>query len=560
MPGTVAIPQAQRALSGVWDAWDWLASRRLTWTFYAGLLLIGVLVAVAAPHRTHRWATDTFLYLDGGWRVFNGQRPYVDFYTGLGPVTFQLVALGFWLGGATAAGIDYGFGLAAMAVGVWSWLLFQRRMERAAAMLLAWFVAALAIAPHALGARLDMLTYASLYNRLGYALTAIVLVEAICAPLAASPKDDWPGGVSSGAACLVLLFLKPSFFVIAVAALCASYVFRDLRSPRRTLGMAVGFAIPALLMLACLRFDVGAIWFDFRSVAASRTHMANAHPSFDIGKRMALKHAYDNAAELLGLLLLGWMVSILPRARRAARYLDAWWPLAVAASVLAADVALNTANGVQYCLPLTGVISVVMVSVVYRWWRSAAAAERREYRWLCGFSLVLGMALYAPQALNDFAALLYSAQQSLAGPPLSARFEAPPLRDLLSQETPRDWDEPYNGKLLVDSIDDGVALLESAAQPSERIMTLNPSDPFSFALRRRPPDGGSPILGASFLSPGHMPPLEWMIGGADLVMAPKNPSKDAVWAKEVFGEYIERNYEVAAESKEWLLYRRKVKK
>jgi len=556
-PGRPLGSAPQRVLAGLLDGWAWLAGRRLTPAFYTSLLLIGVLVAVAAPHRIHRWAQDTFLFLDGGWRVWNGQRPYHDFYTGLGPVTFLLVALGFWFAGATPAGVDYGFGVAAMALGIWGWRLFQGRMERPAALLLALYVALLATAPHAMGARLDILTYASLYNRVGYALMLLVLVEAMCAPLAASARSEWAGGISSGAACALLLFLKPSFFLMAVAAAGASYIFRDLRSPRRTLGLVAGFAVPAMAIVAYLRFDVAAIWYDLRNVAAARIGAANIDPGTQVGLYAALKHFYDNVEELAGLLVLGWAVAILPRAPRAARYVDAWWPLAAAAAVFLMDVALDTANGVQYCLPLVGAFAAMLVSVMYLWWRSAGREERREYRWLCGFSLVLGMALFVPQALNDFATVVYSARQSLFGPPLAARFEAAPLRSLLSRETPADWDEPYDGKYLVDPINDGTALLESASRPTESVIALDSINPFSFALGRKPAEGGGPYLGATFFGPGHMPPMEWMIGRADLVMIPKNQTKAAAWLKQVFGEFVERNYGLAAESKDWLLYRRK---
>jgi hypothetical protein len=251
------------------------------------------------------------------------------------------------------------------------------------------------------------------------------------------------------------------------------------------------------------------------------------------------------------------MVTVLPRAQRTFRYLDVWWPLAAAAGALAADLALNTSNGVQFCLPLIGVMAVVLASVTYRWWRAAGPSERHEYRWLCGFSLVLAAMLFAPQALNDAATLLYSARQSMLGPPLRPSFQAAPLRRFLTRETPKDWDEPYDGKYLVDPTNDGTALLTSASQPSESVIALSTINPFSFALKRKPAVGGSPYLGASFFNPGNMPPVEWMIGGADLVMIPKNPNKAAAWLRLVFGDFVERNYALAAESNDWWLYRRK---
>src|SRR5580658_2629081 len=99
--------------------WDWLARRRLGALFVATLVLTCGLVILAAPHCSHRWIEDAFLLLDGGWRILNGQRPYVDFYSALGPVTYLLVAMGLRLSGLGPAGIDYGFAMAGLLLGIW---------------------------------------------------------------------------------------------------------------------------------------------------------------------------------------------------------------------------------------------------------------------------------------------------------------------------------------------------------------------------------------------------------------------------------------------------------
>jgi len=56
-----------------------------------------------------------------------------------------------------------------------------------------------------------------------------------------------------------------------------------------------------------------------------------------------------------------------------------------------------------------------------------------------------------------------------------------------------------------------------------------------------------------------MPPVDWMIGGAGLLMIPKRPDHQSVWLHDVFGDYIGTHYEQAAESNYWTLYRRKTK-
>jgi hypothetical protein len=79
------------------------------------------------------------------------------------------------------------------------------------------------------------------YNRYGYALLGLVMLEAF-QPAGGSKRttEEWVGGISSGAATALALFLKASFSLVAFAFLAASFLFwRPAR--RRLLGWQSGF-------------------------------------------------------------------------------------------------------------------------------------------------------------------------------------------------------------------------------------------------------------------------------------------------------------------------------
>jgi hypothetical protein len=76
--------------------------------------------------------------------------------------------------------------------------------------------------------------------------------------------------VLSGCAVALLLFLKITYFLIALPIMGTSLVFWERRE-QRALGCAVGFAGAAFLFLAYLRWDVAAMAGDLLGVAAARS-------------------------------------------------------------------------------------------------------------------------------------------------------------------------------------------------------------------------------------------------------------------------------------------------
>src|SRR5262245_55900260 len=105
---------------------------------FVTVLLFGAAALVAAgPANQERSGTDIFVFVDGAWRVLQGQRPHGDFNSSLGFGVFLVYAAGFKLFGLSAFAIPPTIALVAIIVGVWTWLVGRARLSRGMAALCA---------------------------------------------------------------------------------------------------------------------------------------------------------------------------------------------------------------------------------------------------------------------------------------------------------------------------------------------------------------------------------------------------------------------------------------
>ena len=134
------------------------------------------------------------------------------------------------------------------------------------------FLAALVSAPYSLGRSPVDSSHAMIYNRYGYALVGLILLESFTAVLKARGNkcDEWIGGISTGAALSLTLFLKASYFLVAVVLIGVISLSRRRVARQRILGIILGFFFVSVCMLAYLRFDVAAVLRDLRMAAGAR--------------------------------------------------------------------------------------------------------------------------------------------------------------------------------------------------------------------------------------------------------------------------------------------------
>ena len=126
---------------------------------------------------TRIFGNDIFFLLDNGWRVVNGQATHVDFTSAWGAVTFLVTGLGLMLSDYSVDGIGYGSAVFGLIIGLWSYYLGRHRLIPILQILLSLYIVSLIVAPVPLGVPFRISSHAMVYNRYGYALLALILID-----------------------------------------------------------------------------------------------------------------------------------------------------------------------------------------------------------------------------------------------------------------------------------------------------------------------------------------------------------------------------------------------
>ena len=503
----------------------------------AACLLVGV-------PRSRIYGHDVFFMMDGAWRVLHGQRPGVDFYAMLGPLWYLLDAAGMAMAGNAARGIGYATAMTAAAVGVWSWLLLRREMAAAPRFLACMFLVLLAGAPVPLGLGYRVTAIAMQYNRYGFALACLVLLECLL------PNRDVPdrrsrffGGFSSGLACAALVFLKISYGLVGIGLVCATLAFRR-REGARLAGWAAGFALLTAPLLVYLRFDVPALAREYAFLAQVRGRWL----SLD-----AILNSLSNERFEIGLIaVLTLFVMALPGQSMRRRML---LPAGALLSLGASELLLQT-NAQTHGLPLYTAFALVLIEEVTQ------ALKRRTIpngnaAALLGFGL---LAVCLPLS-TDALGLAQAVSDRLVHPAQGYRFQAPHLAGLVFYDG-AESDPHDNGALLVDYTSEAFELVRAHSRTEESVVSLTMSNPFSFGLLRPPAHGGAAFLASTNVSAGLMPPLERLLGDAAILLDPKfqtSVERERQAILQHYPQLLGGEYVLVAESDHWRMYRRRAR-
>lgn len=528
-------------------------SKRLAWTvFLGGLVLICGTAAFAGAVPTRIYGHDVFVPLEAGWRVINGQRPHVDFVSSWGPVWFLISALGLTLSGHSANGIGYGNAIMALIVGGWSFLVSKDRLRPYARATLSCFLAALVAAPYPLGESFYISSHAMVYNRYGYALLGLILLECMAGVSDSknSHRAELIGGLSTGAALSLTLFLKASYFLAAVVVIAVVSLLLGRLGYGRLAGMVLAFSLTSVCLLAYLHFGLTAMLRDLRMAGAARAAALSYRHILQIGA--------NYASVLLGVVFLAVAAGLLFSDRVAG-----WRStnLVVTGTLLfAADVGLMSTNAQLGGFPLCAVFAILVVNKIAQDQQSLPAPEAATYRPLSVGALFLGALLFVPQFTSDLAGLAYGAWEKEWPPSAPGRltFTSSNLMPLLLY----DGEDPRtNGHVFTAYVNDGTALLDRTTSADKTVLSIDMTDPFPLALERRPPRGGmvSPVYGLNF-DDAHRPADDQFFGDADIVMVPKHPSLgDATFSNflKTYQRGLLQRYYLAAETEWWKMYKRK---
>ena len=239
-------------------------------------LLVLVLAATAlmlltgAVHQ-RLYPCDQAMLLDGGWRLLQGQRPHIDFFTNGGGITYYVpVLLGLVVGGPQVSALAYGPAILLTILSLWAWWLARRRLPALASLAFAAMVGGLVAGVFPLGGRgWRIFSYAMQYNRFGWSLLCLLALTMLIRPRQVlSWGRESLEGVGSGLLLSLLILLK-----VGYAGAAVMLVVLGLLSHRRKgsfwLGIAVACFGLALAYTLYMRGNVAACLHDVSGFVAA---------------------------------------------------------------------------------------------------------------------------------------------------------------------------------------------------------------------------------------------------------------------------------------------------
>jgi hypothetical protein len=513
------------------------------------VVILGISIRTGiVPMRSY--VEDILFFADNAWRVLWGQRPHVDYSSGLGPVTYLLSALGLKLAGGSLNGLGYGNALAGGAIGIWAYVLLVRRVSGLLAVAGAAMLCLLALAPVQLGESFRLSTIAMSYNRQGYALLGLLIIESF--PLRQEEVARGVGGaVSSGAVCAILLFLKANYFLVGLVLAAVSLAWNGRLERRRSFALAGGFAVVAIAFLAYLRFDLGAMWADLRMAADARSGAVS--PAF-------VMQVF--AENFPGFLILAGLAAMTQIARRPPVDLGRvgtilrYRALALAGMVYCAGVLLLVTNCQLERLPLHELLALLFLDCLLQFtWLDA---RHTAVLAAVGIGLILGTQSADGLSLLNGLRLKLHAPGEFTYAVTGGGFAGAVFMDdyLENRGTHRAY-----GSFLATYLNDGRDLLRREIQPGEKVTTMDTYNAFPFALGIEPPRGGMASATYQYLFSDRLhPSADAFFGNADVVMYPKEHElTDAKWVgmKMYYIPEMERRFVPVAESAQWRMYRRR---
>ena len=196
--------------------------------------------------------SDSFILLNGGYRIFSGQRPHVDYISPIGIFPQIIVSISMAFFGIKVAALSHMQIVVALLSCLLAVLVSKNRLPKPAGLLFALMVFINLSATFHPASQLHQTSYAEIYNRQGVALVAISLLFLIPLNHSGVNKSTLFGhGIAISSIFFILSGIKPNF-VVAITPVLALWFFRESSRISRT-----GFLTGTLLALVIAGYYTG---------------------------------------------------------------------------------------------------------------------------------------------------------------------------------------------------------------------------------------------------------------------------------------------------------------
>lgn len=503
--------------------------RQTPWV--SGILLIaaaafGLLLALPGQTITTAYLNDLFIFLDGAHRIASGQVPNRDFHTALGPLSFYVPALGYWISGSMGGAMPAA--MAAMTVGLALPMIhiLGSRLQPVVAIPYGLFLLLIVAVPTNLGESIASLSFAMFYNRLGWAALSLLLVMYL-QPEKQHGRQYLLDALCGALLALAMLYTKVTYGLVALAFL--GFMLFDDRQRRWVL-----WAFGLIVLSAVL---IEAVW------QSSLSHLEDLALAGRVsGTRGVVDLSLAFLRNLTDYVLLAIFAGLVLWQTRSLRDL-LFFGICAGPGLI-----IQSQNAQPWGIITLFAGAAVGTEILLRSRRLSGHGILAQ-----GAPLLL-IAFLLPTSLHCFMALgVHSIAATIrTGEP----FGLPRFGELRLTTLWLPGDRTFMTDYLV-SIREGAQLLSQLPVKPENVSVLDFANPFTAGLGLPPSRGDYAWLhwGRNINDVHHLPP-EHLLGSVDVLMVPK-AGINGIPLRNLYGDYIREAFDPIRYSDLWTVYKRR---
>jgi len=508
---------------------------------------------------------DTFVIVDGAYRMANGYVPHVDFRNQLGFLNFAFPALAMLITDHVGAAMQTSLALYVIFLAPIAGYILATRLRYWIALPLFVFTVLLVATPFMVGSTPVQITFASIYNRMGWAAYLVLLILYLT-PVFALRKLWVFDAVVAALLMAFLFYTKITYGLIAMSAFVLMAILEAEWRRRAVLAFVV-FGVIAALLEVFLSINT--------SYFADLAHHSQVRSSLGFFAATVIKAVARNTYFILA----GFSALILCFIYSDRKYRDTLFGL----FIIGSSVVLFIFNGQSADIPTIVALIVISCERIARSPRLATDSGSR----VAAFS-AFALFLIMISELLSFSSVAFALNYTKSA---SARPEAVAGdKNIGSYFYVEDWPHGANsarmkagidrfgedsfdkiGKYVVSrqsifqqeyarSIEKGVDLLREYGLDEDRIITFDFANPFPVLLGAPPPTGDRVGLyfGRTFNEDVHIP-AETMFRDTTVVMVPKvaiePDTRDGL--VEIYGLYLWDRYRLVHDDPYWSVWKAK---
>lgn len=527
--------------------------------WFTGCLSIFFLVSLSATGAfISTYQKDYLFVIEQGWRLAQGQLPYRDFISPIGPLYYALIGgVQYLSSGAAGAYRLTGF-LAMLFVGPGLIWMAWRRLSANIAIFVALYFALIPVSPRELDGLFFDFSYLALYNSLCWPLIAIVMLGALFNPFRdKGPRYAVMEGLLIGLAITALLALKITH---GISALGISVVGLLVRPNNRS----------ALIVALLCAVGIAAINCAFAPDLLERyiANLVEIGQSNNLTDRIHSKMQniiYHETATFLASFFAFWVIEKYRQYHpRKVSYAD----VAAVGTIFLVTYA-DTLNDNEDTLATVPLLFLALWLVARSITLPIDGPVGDSYRRVKTCLLSIPFLLWAGLPIaNDSLAIVFHSISFWLRPATSWPSNLPIASDLRHLKLPGSLGtEPLPSLEKMDersayllALKQGVSELQRLHLDRVKIYETRFDNTFSWLLQAPSPKGVLAWLdvGRTFSETAH-PPADTYLHDVDVLMVSKLPSDTAstklFW--NIYGSNVSHDFELVSETECWRIYRRR---